>query len=69
MRLDLHLHTNASDGQHTPSELVALAQKFDIIAITDHDTTDGIAEAQEAARKVGSPQIIPGFKSTNKKGE
>ncbi len=61
MRVDLHLHTNASDGQHTPSELVALAQKFAIIAITDHDTTDGIAEAQEAARKVGSPQIIPGI--------
>lgn len=61
MRVDLHLHTNASDGQHTPSELVVLAQKFDIIAITDHDTTDGIAEAQEAARKIGSPQIIPGI--------
>lgn len=61
MRVDLHLHTNASDGQHTPSELVALAQRFDVIAITDHDTTEGIAEAQEAARRVGSPLIIPGI--------
>lgn len=61
MRVDLHLHTNASDGQHSPSELVALAQKFDIIAITDHDTTEGIAEAQAAARRTGSPLIIPGI--------
>lgn len=61
MRVDLHLHTNASDGQHTPSELVTLAHRFDVIAITDHDTTDGIAEAQEAARKHGSPLVIPGI--------
>ncbi len=61
MRIDLHLHTTASDGQHSPTDLVALAQRFDIIAITDHDTTEGIAEAIEAARAKGSPQIIPGI--------
>lgn len=53
MRLDLHLHTIASDGQHTPAHIVqmARARKLDVIAITDHDTLDGIAPAQaEAAR-------------------
>lgn len=61
MRADLHLHTNASDGQYTPAELVELAQKFDVIAITDHDTTAGVAEAQQVARRRGGPVIIPGI--------
>jgi len=61
MRADLHLHTNASDGQYSPAELVELARKFDVIAITDHDTTDGIAQAQETAQKYGSPVVIPGI--------
>lgn len=61
MRIDLHLHTNASDGQYTPAELVELAQKFDVIAITDHDTTDGVAEAQRAAAAQGAPIVIPGI--------
>jgi 3',5'-nucleoside bisphosphate phosphatase len=61
MRIDLHLHTIASDGQHTPSELVALTRKarLDVIAVTDHDTTAGIAEAQAAAG--GHPVVIPGI--------
>lgn len=63
MRVDLHLHTNASDGQHTPTELVNLARKhsLDVIAITDHDTTEGILEAQEASSGTGTPLIIPGI--------
>ena len=61
MRVDLHLHTNASDGQHSPTELVTLAQRFDVIAITDHDTTSGIEEALQAARRYGSPEIVPGI--------
>jgi predicted metal-dependent phosphoesterase TrpH len=63
MRVDLHLHTNASDGQFTPSELVNLARKYslDVIAITDHDTTDGIREAQEASSVTGTPLVIPGI--------
>ncbi len=61
MRADLHLHTNASDGQYSPAELVELARQFDIIAITDHDTTDGIKEAQQAAQQYGAPIIIPGI--------
>ncbi len=60
-RVDLHLHTTASDGQFSPSELVAMALERDllVIAITDHDTTTGIAEALEAARGTGL-EVIPG---------
>lgn len=61
-RVDLHLHTNASDGQQTPAELVALALEIGLkcIAITDHDTTDGIAPALIAAQ--GHPlEIIAGI--------
>lgn len=61
MRADLHLHTNASDGQYRPAELVELARKFDIIAITDHDTTDGVEEAQQTAARYGAPIVIPGI--------
>ncbi|MDX2161355.1 MAG: PHP domain-containing protein [bacterium] len=51
-RIDLHLHTTASDGQYPPAEVVALARQRGLttIAITDHDTTDGVADAQHAAR-------------------
>jgi hypothetical protein len=61
MRIDLHLHTTASDGQHPPADLIQLVrkQKLDVIAITDHDTTGGIAEAQAAAG--GQPVVIPGI--------
>lgn len=61
MRVDLHVHTSASDGQYTPSEVVDLARGFDVIAITDHDTTEGVKEALEAARQQGTPVIIPGI--------
>ncbi|MEP7290700.1 MAG: PHP domain-containing protein [Chloroflexota bacterium] len=60
MRADLHMHTNASDGQYSPAELVELARKFDVIAITDHDTTEGVEPAQGAAKPYGAPLVIPG---------
>jgi 3',5'-nucleoside bisphosphate phosphatase len=55
MRIDLHAHTTASDGVLTPTELVALAAErhVDVIAVTDHDTVAGVAEATEAGRPVG----------------
>jgi predicted metal-dependent phosphoesterase TrpH len=61
MRLDLHLHTNASDGQHTPAELIEIVRRYrlDAIAITDHDTTDGIDAARRAAYP--APVIITGI--------
>ncbi len=47
---DLHSHTRASDGLLTPEQLVlrAVQQRVGVLAITDHDTTDGIAPAREA---------------------
>jgi predicted metal-dependent phosphoesterase TrpH len=60
-RVDLHLHSSASDGAHTPAELVqvALDKGLQVIALTDHDTTAGIEEAQSAARHSGLT-VIPG---------
>ena len=50
MLIDLHTHSDASDGTDTPSELVAKAAAagLDVLAITDHDTTGGWAEAAAA---------------------
>ncbi|GAB2950238.1 PHP domain-containing protein [Streptomyces heilongjiangensis] len=47
MRIDLHCHSTASDGTDTPAELVrnAHAAGLDVVALTDHDTTRGYAEA------------------------
>ena len=61
--VDLHLHTLASDGRLSPTELVRLAasQGLKTIAVTDHDTTDGLAEAFEAARRFPGLRIIPGI--------
>ena len=61
--VDLHLHTLASDGRLTPTELVRLVarQGLNTVAITDHDTTDGLAEAFEAAREFPGLRIIPGI--------
>lgn len=68
LRVDLHLHTTASDGLLKPSEIILLARKhhFNAIAITDHDTTDGIPEAQQAA--AGSPVVIPGIELSAAEG-
>ncbi|MEU0084056.1 PHP domain-containing protein [Streptomyces sp. NPDC006274] len=50
MRIDLHTHSTASDGTDTPAELVrnAAAAGLDVVALTDHDTTRGHAEAAAA---------------------
>jgi predicted metal-dependent phosphoesterase TrpH len=55
VRIDLHTHSRASDGTHSPEELVraAAAEGLDVLAITDHDTAEGWAEAERAAREVG----------------
>ena len=60
--VDLHLHTTASDGLLTPRALVeaAAANGLRTIAITDHDTTDGVAAATAAAAELGSLTVIPG---------
>ena len=53
--VDLHAHTTASDGRATPEELIALARAADLqsVAITDHDTLDGLAAGQIAADAAG----------------
>jgi hypothetical protein len=50
VRIDLHTHSTASDGTDTPTELVAAAHaaRLDVLAITDHDTTGGWADARAA---------------------
>nr|PZN33507.1 MAG: hypothetical protein DIU67_06515 [Actinomycetota bacterium] len=61
MAIDLHLHSTASDGSLTPAELVELVarQRLETVALTDHDTLDGIDEAREAAQRLGV-ELIPG---------
>ncbi|MQG46276.1 MAG: PHP domain-containing protein [SAR202 cluster bacterium] len=61
--IDLHLHTLASDGRLSPTELIQLVAKqgLETISITDHDSTEGLAEAYEAAKKFPYMRIIPGI--------
>jgi predicted metal-dependent phosphoesterase TrpH len=63
--IDLHLHTTASDGTLPPSALVARAAAagLRIIAVTDHDTLEGLAEAREAAVAHGL-RVIDGVEIT-----
>ena len=60
--VDLHVHSNKSDGTFTPSELVTMAIKKNLtaLALTDHDTTDGLEELANAA--AGKPlAVVPGI--------
>lgn len=61
--VDLHLHTTASDGRLSPTELVQLAasQNVQFMAVTDHDSTDGLEEAFSAAKGFDGMEIIPGI--------
>lgn len=62
MRIDLHTHSAVSDGTDAPGDLVRLAERagLDVVALTDHDTAAGWAEATEAAREVGIT-LVPGM--------
>ncbi|HEY6793591.1 MAG TPA: PHP domain-containing protein [Kineosporiaceae bacterium] len=61
MRIDLHTHSTASDGTDRPAELVAAAAAagLDVVALTDHDSTSGWAEAMAAGRDL-AVEVIPG---------
>lgn len=62
MRLDLHLHSQASDGSEPPSKVVqaAAAGHLDVVALTDHDTTQGLDDAwREAGR--ASIEVVAGI--------
>ncbi|HSG80160.1 MAG TPA: PHP domain-containing protein [Acidimicrobiia bacterium] len=60
MAIDLHLHSNRSDGTDPPERIVelAVAARLDAIALTDHDTLEGIEEARAAA--AGRIRLVPG---------
>jgi hypothetical protein len=62
MGIDLHAHTTASDGSATPTELVELAKSRGLkaVAVTDHDTFAGHAEAIAAGERLGI-EIVPGI--------
>lgn len=67
---DFHLHSTASDGVHTPSWVMqtAAAKGVRVLSLTDHDTTDGLAEARAAASQLGL-RLIPGIElSTDYQG-
>lgn len=62
--IDMHVHTTASDGSFTPSEVCSLAMEKELaaIAITDHDTVDGVAEALNYVKENAGPlEVIPGI--------
>ncbi|MGQ9509944.1 MAG: PHP domain-containing protein [Thermodesulfobacteriota bacterium] len=58
--IDLHIHTTASDGVMTPSEVVRYAKRkgLQAIAITDHDTINGVSEGLEEGSRIGF-EVIP----------
>jgi predicted metal-dependent phosphoesterase TrpH len=60
--IDLHTHSTASDGLYSPAELVRHATQagLRVLALTDHDTTDGLAEAARVAESLGI-DFIPGI--------
>jgi len=60
-KADLHTHTRASDGLHTPTELVQMARDkgLEAVAVTDHDTVAGVSEAVAVGRQLGV-DVLPG---------
>ena len=58
--IDLHCHTTASDGKYTPTRLVQMAAEMDLrtIAVCDHDSTEGLAEALAVAARLGV-EVVP----------
>lgn len=70
MRADLHVHSTASDGTLHPVELVSLAscQRVDVLAVADHDSVDGVADAVEAGRLHGVT-VVPAVELSAAVGE
>ena len=71
MRIDLHTHSDASDGTDSPATVVRLAAEkgLGVVALTDHDSADGWAEATEAAERHGITLIRGMEISTKHEGE
>ena len=70
--IDLHVHTTASDGQYTPTQIMEKAAEkgISVCAITDHDTVAGLPEGQAAADRLGIT-FVPGVEINiqNPRGE
>src|SRR5215468_6629450 len=61
--VDLNTHTTASDGTYSPTELVEEAARRDVrfLAVTDHDSTEGLLEAMAVAESHRPLEILPGI--------
>lgn len=61
--VDLHTHTTASDGTYTPAELVreAVRRGVRVLALTDHDSTEGVAPALAVAAEQAPLEVVPGI--------
>ena len=68
-RVDLHMHSTASDGVLPPAKVVEAAAAIGLaaIALTDHDTLAGVAEAREAGRRLGV-RVVPGVELSAAEG-
>lgn len=66
-KIDLHVHTTASDGTNTPESVVGIAAQLGLaaVAVTDHDTVSGYAEAAQAGKELGV-EIVPGIEISTK---
>ncbi len=66
--VDLHTHSTVSDGTASPTEVIRLADeaKLFAVALTDHDTTDGLAEARIAAENYPQLKFVPGIEVSAK---
>ena len=69
--VDLHMHTTASDGTRTPTELVRILGQttLRLVAITDHDSLEGIAEARRELANHPQLTLIPGVEMSSDDGE
>ncbi|MBQ1501998.1 MAG: PHP domain-containing protein [Firmicutes bacterium] len=67
---DMHVHSTASDGAHSPAELVRMAKETELLgmALTDHDTAAGYAEAAAEAEKLDFT-VIPGIELSSEHNE
>jgi predicted metal-dependent phosphoesterase TrpH len=67
---DMHIHTTASDGTLTVKEIITAAMEIGLegIAITDHDTIDGLEEAEQLGKRLKFP-VIPGIELSTESDE
>jgi 3',5'-nucleoside bisphosphate phosphatase len=71
MRVDLHTHTTASDGELTPLQLLEFQARsgVELLAITDHDTLAGWSALQSALPAANAPRLIPGIEFSASDGK